>query len=148
LQGDIFYCAYVTQGYTLQRHKLDILCVPCEALCEPCGKNIFTAKIAKVFAKCAKRKAKLWQATVYYRAVQRAGHDTPFGQFLNHAEKAAVEGGRELIRHSLEGIVQEAVHEVEKKATRSHARVTICVKLGSLGSGLACFSFGSIPVPG
>jgi hypothetical protein len=41
---------------------------------------------------------------------------------LNHAEKAAVEGGRELIRHSLEGIVQEAVHEVEKKRNREPVR--------------------------
>ena len=57
----------------------------------------------------------LAQALDYYRAVQRAGRDAPFGQFLNHADAAVQEKGRELLRASLENIVQTEIDEVEKK---------------------------------
>ena len=51
----------------------------------------------------------------YYRAVQRAGKEAPFGQFLNYADAAVTEKGRELLRHSLEQIVQTEIDEIEKK---------------------------------
>jgi hypothetical protein len=57
----------------------------------------------------------LAQALDYYRAVQRAGKDAPFGQFLNHADAAAKEKGQELLRSSLENIVQTEIDEIEKK---------------------------------
>ena len=57
----------------------------------------------------------LAQALDYYRAVQRAGKDAPFGQFLNYADAAVQEKGRELLRSSLENIVQTEIDEVEKK---------------------------------
>jgi len=57
----------------------------------------------------------LAQALDYYRAVQRAGKEAPFGQFLNHADAAVTEKGRELLRQSLESIVQTEIDEIEKK---------------------------------
>ena len=57
----------------------------------------------------------LAQALDYYRAVQRAGKEAPFGQFLNYADAAVTEKGRELLRHSLENIVQTEIDEIEKK---------------------------------
>jgi len=57
----------------------------------------------------------LAQALDYYRAVRQAGKNAPFGQFLNYAEAAVEEKGRELIRASLENIVQTEIDEVEKK---------------------------------
>jgi len=57
----------------------------------------------------------LAQALDYYRAVQRAGRDAPFGQFLNAADAAVTEKGRELLRQSLENIVQTEIDEIEKK---------------------------------
>ena len=57
----------------------------------------------------------LAQALDYYRAVQRAGKDAPFGQFLNYADVAVQEKGRELLRSSLENIVQTEIDEIEKK---------------------------------
>jgi hypothetical protein len=64
----------------------------------------------------------LAQALDYYRAVQLAGKDAPFGQFLNRAEAAVDEKGRELLRSSLEQIVQTEIDEVEKKTKRDSVR--------------------------
>jgi hypothetical protein len=55
------------------------------------------------------------QALDYYRAVQRAGREAPFGQFLNVADAAVTEKGRELLRQSLENIVQTEIDDIEKK---------------------------------
>ena len=57
----------------------------------------------------------LAQALDYYRAVQRAGREAPFGQFLNQADAAVTEKGQELLRQSLENIVQTEIDEIEKK---------------------------------
>jgi len=57
----------------------------------------------------------LAQALDYYRAVQQAGNDAPFGQFLNHAEAAVEDKGRELLRSSLENIIQTKIEKVEKQ---------------------------------
>ena len=57
----------------------------------------------------------LAHALDYYRAVQRAGKDAPFGQFLNYADAAVTEKGQELLRQSLENIVQTEIDEIEKK---------------------------------
>jgi hypothetical protein len=57
----------------------------------------------------------LAQALDYYRAVQRAGKEAPFGQFLNYADAAVTDKGQELLRQSLENIVQTEIDEIEKK---------------------------------
>jgi hypothetical protein len=57
----------------------------------------------------------LAQALDYYRTVQRAGREAPFGQFLNHADNAVTEEGRKLLQQSLESIVQAEIDEIEKK---------------------------------
>jgi len=64
----------------------------------------------------------LAQALDYYRAVQRAGKEAPFGQFLNAADAAVTEKGRELLRQSLENIVQTEIDEIEKKKSRDSVR--------------------------
>ena len=61
----------------------------------------------------------LAQALDYYRAVQRAGKEAPFGQFLNYADAAVQDKGRELLRQSLENIVQTEIDEIEKKSVAS-----------------------------
>jgi len=43
----------------------------------------------------------------------------PFGEFLNYAEAIAVAKGRELVKTSLQTLVQEEVNEVEKKTKRN-----------------------------
>jgi len=60
----------------------------------------------------------LAQALDYYRAVQRAGKEAPFGQFLNYADAAVTDKGQELLRQSLENIVQTEIDEIEKKKRR------------------------------
>jgi hypothetical protein len=52
-----------------------------------------------------------------YRDSKTLADDAPHGQFLNVAEAAVCEKGRELLRVSLQTIVQEKVNEVEKKTT-------------------------------
>ena len=55
------------------------------------------------------------QALAYYRDMKKIAQNAPFGQFLNYAEAVALSQGRELIRTSLETIVQEEVSNIEKK---------------------------------
>ena len=55
----------------------------------------------------------LAQALDCYRAVKQAGNDAPVGQFLNRAEAVVEEKGRELLRTSLEDIVQTEIDRVE-----------------------------------
>ena len=64
----------------------------------------------------------LAKALDYYRAVQRAGREAPFGQFLNVADNAVKEKGQELLRQSLENIVQTEIDEIEKKKRRDSVR--------------------------
>jgi hypothetical protein len=64
----------------------------------------------------------LAQALDYYRAVQRAGREAPFGQFLNYADNAVSEKGQELLRQSLENIVQTEIDEIEKKKRQDSVR--------------------------
>jgi hypothetical protein len=62
----------------------------------------------------------LAQALDFYRASQRAGKNAPFGQFLNYADAAVKEKGQELLRATLENIVQTEIDEVEKKNESRH----------------------------
>jgi hypothetical protein len=63
------------------------------------------------------------QALDYYRAVQQAGRDAPFGQFLNYADAAAQEKGQELLRTSLENIVHTEIDKAEKKKSPDSVRM-------------------------
>jgi len=54
-------------------------------------------------------------ALALYRDTQALAKNAPHGQFLNYAEAAVVEKGREFLKTSLQTIVQEEINEVEKK---------------------------------
>ena len=80
--------------------------------------NFSSASATPIVAKTEGEVLFLAQALDYYRAVQQSGKEAPFGQFLNRAEAAVDEKGRELLRVSLEQIVQTEIDEVEKKMSR------------------------------
>ena len=58
-------------------------------------------------------------ALAFYRDMKRNAQNAPFGEFLNYAEAIAVAKGRELVKTSLQTLVQEEVNEVEKKTKRN-----------------------------
>jgi len=55
------------------------------------------------------------QALAMYRELNRTCQLAPDGEVLNVAEQVALERGRELTRKTLEAVLQEQAHEVEKK---------------------------------
>ena len=55
------------------------------------------------------------QALAMYRELNRTCQLAPDGEVLNLAEQLAVERGRELTRKTLEAVLQDQAHEVEKK---------------------------------
>ena len=57
----------------------------------------------------------LEQARAYYREMRAVAGNAPDGQVLRLAEAFAVQYGQELIRKSLETIVQDEVDTFEKK---------------------------------
>ena len=58
------------------------------------------------------------QALAMYREMRNAAAAAPDGQVLSIAESLAIARGRELMRHSLEGVLQEEAREAEKKGAR------------------------------
>ena len=64
----------------------------------------------------------LAQTLDYYRDIQRTSREAPYGQFLNYADNAVTEKGQELLRQSLENIVQTEIDEAEKKKRRDSVR--------------------------
>ena len=64
----------------------------------------------------------LEQAAAYFDDMKVACANAPHGQIFNHAEAFAVQHGRELIRQSLETLLQEQIDEHEKKRKRHSAR--------------------------
>ena len=58
------------------------------------------------------------QALALYRDSKQAAKSAPHGQFLNHAEAAVITKGWEFIRHSLQTLIQEEIHDIEKKKRR------------------------------
>jgi len=58
------------------------------------------------------------QALAMYREMQRTARAAPDGQVLAQVEQLAVTRGREFIRKSLETVLNEEAHEVEKKGRR------------------------------
>jgi len=57
----------------------------------------------------------LEQAAAYYDDMKAAAENATYGQAFNQAEAFAVLNGRELVRKSLEMVVQEQIDELEKK---------------------------------
>jgi hypothetical protein len=57
----------------------------------------------------------LEQAAAYFDDMKATTQNAPYGQIFNHAEAFAVQHGRELIRQSLEHLLQEQIVEHEKK---------------------------------
>ena len=64
----------------------------------------------------------LEQAQAYFRDMQDHARNASYGQTFNVAEAFAVLQGRELIRKSLQGILQEQVGDLEKKRNRRSAQ--------------------------
>jgi len=64
----------------------------------------------------------LEQAAAYFDDLKATAHNAPYGQFLNCAEAVALDKGRDLIRQSLETLVQEEIHDIEKKRKRRSVR--------------------------
>ena len=57
----------------------------------------------------------LEQALAYARQLTRTATDAPDGQVLRLAEACVLERGRELLRQSLEIVLQAQAHAVEKR---------------------------------
>jgi hypothetical protein len=64
----------------------------------------------------------LEQAAAYYDELKIAAQNAPYGQTFDHAEAFAVQQGRELIRQSLQTLLQEQIDEIEKKKKRNSVR--------------------------
>jgi len=65
----------------------------------------------------------LEQAAAYFDDMKTATQNAPYGQIFNHAEAFAVQHGRELIRQSLETLLQEQIDDHQKKK-----ETTLCKK--------------------
>ena len=64
----------------------------------------------------------LERAAAYYDELNAAAENAPYGQTFHHAETFVANEGRELIRSSLESIMQVKIDELQKKET------TLCPK--------------------
>lgn len=60
----------------------------------------------------------LEQALAMYREMREVATNAEDGEVLHAAEMFAVNGGRELIRKGLEGVLQDQAEEVEKRGRR------------------------------
>jgi hypothetical protein len=64
------------------------------------------------------------QALAMYREMEDAANAAPDGQVLAQVEQLAVTRGREFMRKSLETVLNDQAHEVEKKGRAAeHVRV-------------------------
>ena len=61
------------------------------------------------------------QALAMYREMRSACRAAPDGQVLARAEQLAVQRGRELMRQSLESVLNDEAQEVEKKGSPADA---------------------------
>jgi hypothetical protein len=64
----------------------------------------------------------LEQAAAFYDDMKSAASNAPYGQVIDKAEAFALVQGRELIRSSLEAIVQERITEVEQEQKKTAKR--------------------------
>ena len=75
------------------------------------------------------------QALAMVREMKRVADAAPDGQVLNQAETIAVSQGRELTRKSLEAVLNEQAHEVEKKGRRPGAARAERIANTAVGTG-------------
>ena len=64
----------------------------------------------------------LEQAAAFFDDLRAAANNAPYGKVIDKAELFAVEQGRELIRSSLEAIVQESITQVEQEQKKTVQR--------------------------
>ena len=64
----------------------------------------------------------LERAAAYYDDMKAAAEHAPYGQIFHHAEAFAIKEGRELVRQSLETMLQEQIDDIEKKKKRRSVR--------------------------
>ena len=64
----------------------------------------------------------LEQAAAYFDDLKNSAENASYGQVFDHAEAFAVKQGRELIRQSLETMLQEQIDDHQKKKKRHSAR--------------------------
>jgi hypothetical protein len=64
----------------------------------------------------------LEQAAAYFDEMKAVTENAPYGQPFNVAETFALQHGRELIRQSVENILQEQIDEHENKKRRRSVR--------------------------
>jgi hypothetical protein len=60
----------------------------------------------------------LEQALAWYREMRTVCREAPDGCVLSQAEQVALQGGRELVRHGFEAVLNEQAREAEKKGRR------------------------------
>jgi hypothetical protein len=63
----------------------------------------------------------LERAAAYFDDLKIATINAPYGETFDHAEAFAIEQGRELIRQSVEGILQEQIDDHQKKKRQRSA---------------------------
>jgi hypothetical protein len=63
----------------------------------------------------------LEQAKAYYRDLRQTAQNAPLGKIIRHVEVLAVQAGRELIRQSVESIMQDQNDHLEKKKNSGNA---------------------------
>jgi len=63
----------------------------------------------------------LEHAAAYFDDLKVSAENAPYGQIFDHAEAFAVKHGRELIRQSLETMLQEQIDDHQKKTKRHSA---------------------------
>jgi len=61
-------------------------------------------------------------ALALYRDTKALAKNAPHGQFLRVAEAATVDKGRELLRTTLQTLVQEEIDDIEKKMRHGSVR--------------------------
>ena len=71
----------------------------------------------------AGKKLFLEQAAAYYDNMKAAADNAPYGKIIAHAETFALVQGRELLRVSLEAVVQERKDEIEQEEKKTARRV-------------------------
>jgi len=71
----------------------------------------------------------LEQAAAYFDELTKTAQNAPYGQVLNHAETFCLKQGKELLRQSLENIMQEQINTHEKK-TKQHSAQNVKRKNG------------------
>ena len=79
----------------------------------------------------AAKKLFLEQAAAYYDELAAAAPNAPYGKVLAQAEAFAVTQGRELLRKSLENIVQEQAKNIENDE-KKEARRALAAELDAI----------------